>query len=211
MASGRIAPVAGAEPDILVKLVLIGESGVGKTNLLSQFCKKQFNPDSKPTIGVEFLVRPIQVQGKNIRTQVWDTAGQERYRAIADTYYRGAVGALVVYDISASFSFHAVTRWVNEIRQHTRPELPILLVGNKSDLEANRSVSQEEGKNIAEKERLLFFETSALDGSNVEEAFLALVSQILDKGLVSGNGGAGDLEAPRPGVAVVTEQKSGCC
>lgn len=131
------------------KVVLIGDSGVGKSNLLSRFTRNEFNLDSKSTIGVEFATRSIQVDSKTIKAQIWDTAGQERYRAITSAYYRGAVGALLVYDISKHQTYENVTRWLKELRDHADSNIVIMLVGNKSDLRHLRAVPTEEAKAFA--------------------------------------------------------------
>lgn len=130
-------------------VVLIGDSGVGKTNLLSRFTRNEFNPDSKSTIGVEFAARTVKLDKRSIKAQIWDTAGQERYRAITSSYYRGAVGALLVYDITSPTTFENVDRWLTELRQHADPDIVVLLVGNKSDLRHIRSVSTEEARAYA--------------------------------------------------------------
>ena len=130
-------------------VVLIGDSGVGKSNLLSRFTRNEFNLDSKSTIGVEFATRSIQIDNKTIKAQIWDTAGQERYRAITSAYYRGAVGALLVYDISKSLSFENVTRWLKELRDHADSNIVIMLVGNKTDQRHLRAVPTEDGKTFA--------------------------------------------------------------
>ncbi|KAF5734025.1 ras-related protein RABA6a [Tripterygium wilfordii] len=166
------------ECDYLFKAVLIGDSGVGKSNLLSRFSKDEFRLDSKPTIGVEFAYRNIRVGDKLIKSQIWDTAGQERFRAITSSYYRGALGALLVYDITRRASFENVTKWLHEIREFGSSDMVIVLVGNKSDLGHSREVSEEEGRSLAELESLCFMETSALQNSNVEEVFLAMVANI---------------------------------
>ena len=123
------------DPDYLIKIVLIGDSGVGKSNLLSQFARNQFIPDSKTTIGVEFATKSIKIKNKTVKAQIWDTAGQERYRAITSAYYKGANGAMVLYDITSSISFTSVDRWMKELRDNTDPNLVIMLIGNKSDLQ----------------------------------------------------------------------------
>ncbi|KAH0870851.1 hypothetical protein HID58_077873 [Brassica napus] len=120
--------------DYLFKLVLIGDSGVGKSNLLSRFTRNEFSIESKSTIGVEFATRSVHVDEKTIKAQLWDTAGQERYRAITSAYYRGAVGALLVYDITRHVTFENVERWLKELRDHTDASVVIMLVGNKADL-----------------------------------------------------------------------------
>ncbi|CAF0976091.1 unnamed protein product [Adineta ricciae] len=166
------------EYDYLFKVVLIGDSGVGKSNLLSRFTRNEFNLESKSTIGVEFATRSIQVDKKTIKAQIWDTAGQERYRAITSAYYRGAVGALLVYDISKHGTYENVERWLKELRDHADTNIIISLVGNKSDLRHLRSVPSEEAKAFAEKNGISFIETSALDSTNVEQAFHTILTEI---------------------------------
>uniref|UniRef100_F7BT36 small monomeric GTPase n=1 Tax=Callithrix jacchus TaxID=9483 RepID=F7BT36_CALJA len=170
------------EYDYLFKVVLIGDSGVGKSNLLSRFTRNEFNLESKSTIGVEFATRSIQVDGKTIKAQIWDTAGQERYRAITSAYYRGAVGALLVYDIAKHLTYENVERWLKELRDHADSNIVIMLVGNKSDLRHLRAVPTDEARAFAEKNNLSFIETSALDSTNVEEAF---------KNILTGSPGTG--------------------
>ncbi|KAA6412441.1 MAG: ras gtpase [Lasallia pustulata] len=170
--------MANDEYDFLFKVVLIGDSGVGKSNLLSRFTRNEFNLDSKSTIGVEFATRSIQVDAKTIKAQIWDTAGQERYRAITSAYYRGAVGALLVYDISKHQTYENVTRWLKELRDHADANIVIMLVGNKSDLRHLRAVPTEEAKQFASENNLSFIETSALDATNVELAFQNILTEI---------------------------------
>jgi Ras-related protein Rab-11A len=165
--------------DYLFKIVLVGESGVGKTNLLSRFSRNEFNLESKATIGVEFDTKRIEHEGEIIKAQIWDTAGQERFRAITSAYYKGAMGALLVYDISKRSSFQMLDRWLNEIKAHTEPDLNIILVGNKSDLENLREVTKEEAINYAKEHKIPFFETSALTSNNVEEVFKDLLISIV--------------------------------
>ncbi|KAH7647906.1 Rab11 [Cryptosporidium xiaoi] len=164
--------------DYLYKIVLIGDSGVGKSNLLSRFTRDEFNLESKSTIGVEFATKSIITEGKVIKAQIWDTAGQERYRAITSAYYRGAVGALLVYDISKRSSFENVERWLKELRDHADPNIVVLLVGNKSDLKNLRTVTQEEACSFSEKEGMACMEASALNSSNVDQAFHRILSEI---------------------------------
>ncbi|XP_077576299.1 RAB11a, member RAS oncogene family, like [Stigmatopora nigra] len=166
------------EYDYLFKVVLIGDSGVGKSNLLSRFTRNEFNLESKSTIGVEFATRSIQVEGKTVKAQIWDTAGQERYRAITSAYYRGAVGALLVYDIAKHLTYENAERWLKELQDHADGNIVIMLVGNKSDLRHLRAVPTDEAKAFAEKHGLSFLETSALDSSNVELAFQTILTAI---------------------------------
>ncbi|XP_061563344.1 ras-related protein Rab-11A [Cololabis saira] len=166
------------EYDYLFKVVLIGDSGVGKSNLLSRFTRNEFNLESKSTIGVEFATRSIAVDGRTVKAQIWDTAGQERYRAITSAYYRGAVGALLVYDIAKHLTYENVERWLKELRDHADGNIVIMLVGNKSDLRHLRAVPADEARAFAEKNGLSFLETSALDSTNVETAFQTILTEI---------------------------------
>ncbi|KAJ8589170.1 GTPase [Rhizopogon salebrosus TDB-379] len=168
----------GTNYDFLFKVVLIGDSGVGKSNLLSRFTRNEFNLESKSTIGVEFATRSINVDSKTVKAQIWDTAGQERYRAITSAYYRGAVGALLVYDIAKHATYVNVMRWLKELRDHADSNIVIMLVGNKSDLKHLRAVPTEEAKSFAAENELSFIETSALDASNVESAFQTILTDI---------------------------------
>ncbi|MBA0752241.1 hypothetical protein Gogos_001095 [Gossypium gossypioides] len=164
--------------DYLFKVVLIGDSGVGKSNLLSRFTRNEFSLESKSTIGVEFATRSIRVDDKVVKAQIWDTAGQERYRAITSAYYRGAVGALLVYDVTRHVTFENVERWLKELRGHTDSNIVIMLVGNKADLRHLRAVSTDDAKAFAERENTFFMETSALESMNVENAFTEVLTQI---------------------------------
>ncbi|KAA8550556.1 hypothetical protein F0562_002240 [Nyssa sinensis] len=164
--------------EYLFKIVIIGDSAVGKSNLLSRFARDEFDLHSKATIGVEFQTQVVDIDGKEVKAQVWDTAGQERFRAVTSAYYRGAVGALVVYDISRRTTFDSIKRWLDELDTHCDTTVARMLVGNKCDLENIRDVSVEEGKSLAEAEGLFFMETSALDSTNVEMAFEIVIREI---------------------------------
>ncbi|KAF7971454.1 hypothetical protein HWV62_21026 [Athelia sp. TMB] len=209
----------GSNYDYLFKVVLIGDSGVGKSyvqldspnnnrltitflpsgtvriphfrewlptlksdrracSVLSRFTRNEFNLESKSTIGVEFATRSINVDSKTVKAQIWDTAGQERYRAITSAYYRGAVGALLVYDIAKQPTYANVTRWLKELRDHADSNIVIMLVGNKSDLKHLRAIPTEEAKAFSTENGLSFIETSALDASNVESAFQTILTDI---------------------------------
>ncbi|KAK1422704.1 hypothetical protein QVD17_17990 [Tagetes erecta] len=172
--------VADEEYDYLYKVVLIGDSRVGKTNLLARFAKNEFSLHSKSTIGVEFATRVIHFDGKTLKCQIWDTAGQDRYRAITSAYYRGCVGALVVYDITQKETFQNLDRWLNELHDHMDHDNPVvvMLIGNKADLAYLRVIPKDEAKAFAQKENAFYMETSALDTLNVETAFRKLVTQV---------------------------------
>jgi small GTP-binding protein len=164
----------------LFKIVIIGDSGVGKSNIFTRFIKDEFNLDSKATIGVEFSAKNVTIKDKVIKAQVWDTAGQERFRALAKNYYRGAVGCLLVYDITNYDSFKNAERWLKEVKDHAEPHLVSLLIGNKNDLEEKRAVKTEEGGEFAEKQKIGFVETSAKNNTNIESAFNRLVTEIFE-------------------------------
>ncbi|KAL2239656.1 ras-related protein RABA5b-like [Sesamum indicum] len=171
----------GGGEEYLFKIVVIGDSAVGKSNLLSRFARDEFDHNSKATIGVEFQTQVVELDGKEVKAQVWDTAGQERFRAVTSAYYRGAVGALVVYDISRKTTFESVKRWLDELNTHCDTTVARMLVGNKCDLENIREVSVDEGKSLAEEEGLFFIETSALDSTNVNKAFEIVIREIYEK------------------------------
>nr|BAA06702.1 mgp2 GTP-binding protein [Zea mays] len=170
--------VGQKEYDYVFKVVVIGDSGVGKSQLLMGFARNH-NLESKSTIGVEFATRSIRFEDKVVKAQIWDTAGQERYRAITSAYYRGAVGALLVYDVTRHVTFENVERWLKELRDHTDSNIVIMLVGNKADLRHLRAVATEDAKAFAEMESTFFMgnirygETSAL-----KEAFKNVLTDI---------------------------------
>jgi len=164
--------------DYLFKIVLIGDSGVGKSNLLSRFTRNEFNLESKATIGVEFAQKTVTIDGKHIKAQIWDTAGQERYRAITSAYYRGAVGAMLVYDICKANTFENVEKWLKELRDHADSQTVVLLAGNKADLKHLRAIKTDDALAFSLKHQLGFVETSALEGTGVEKAFEYVLNQI---------------------------------
>lgn len=173
--------------DYLFKYIIIGDTGVGKSCLLLQFTDKRFQPVHDLTIGVEFGARMITLgnaentKSSQIKLQIWDTAGQESFRSITRSYYRGAAGALLVYDITRRDTFNHLGRWLEEARQHSHSNMVIMLIGNKSDLDARRAVSTEEGRDFAQQHGLVFLETSAKTASNVEKAFMDTAGKIHEK------------------------------
>ncbi|XP_052166662.1 ras-related protein RABA3-like [Oryza glaberrima] len=167
------------EIDYVFKVVVVGDSAVGKTQLLGRFTKDEFFLDSKSTIGVEFQTRTLSLHRKRVKAQIWDTAGQERYRAVTSAYYRGALGAMVVYDITRRRTFENVARWVEELRAHADGSTVVALIGNKADTPAGRrEVAADEAARFAEEQGLFFSEASALSGDNVDRAFLTLLEEI---------------------------------
>ena len=166
--------------DVIYKLVLVGDSGVGKTNIMLRYLNKEFNQNTKATVGVEFGSKNIKIENKIVKGQIWDTAGQERYRAITSAYYKGAHGAFVVFDVTQRETFDAVDRWVNDLRNNTDERLVIVLIGNKSDLEDKRAVKKEEGEDKARENEIAFLETSALTTDNIEKAFNEILNKVYE-------------------------------
>jgi len=162
----------------LFKYIIIGDTGVGKSCLLLQFTDKRFQPVHDLTIGVEFGARMITIDNRQIKLQIWDTAGQESFRSITRSYYRGAAGALLVYDITRRETFNHLTRWLEEARKNSSSNMVIMLIGNKSDLDGRRAVSVREGEDFARENGLIFMETSAKTAANVEQAFIKTAEKI---------------------------------
>uniref|UniRef100_A0A670ZRJ2 Ras-related protein Rab-4 n=1 Tax=Pseudonaja textilis TaxID=8673 RepID=A0A670ZRJ2_PSETE len=167
--------------DFLFKFLVIGSAGTGKSCLLHQFIESKFKQDSNHTIGVEFGSKVVTVGGKTVKLQIWDTAGQERFRSVTRSYYRGAAGALLVYDITSRETYNALTNWLTDARTLASLNIVIILCGNKKDLDADREVTFLEASRFAQENELMFLETSALTGENVEEAFLKCARTILNK------------------------------
>lgn len=203
--------------DYVFKVVLIGDSSVGKTNLLSRFTKNEFSQSSLTTLGVEFATKSVEVNDKVVKAQIWDTAGQETFRAITTAFYRDAVGALLVYDITSRSSFENLEHWLGEMKKYADPNIVVMLVGNKSDLAAQRQIGPDEALTLAEKHGLACIETSAKDATNVEVAFKKVLGEIhtLMTSRVGEDSGFGGHD--HEGTVVLDEpplqhhDKKGCC
>lgn len=167
--------------DVLFKLLLIGDSGVGKTCLLFRYVEDTFNSTFISTIGIDFKIKTIELNGKKIKLQIWDTAGQERFQTITASYYRGAMGIIMVYDITSRKTFDNIQRWLKNIQSLASDDVKKLVVGNKCDMDDRRVVSKEEGQMKADEYGIDFLETSARTGVNVDEAFQKLSNAILEK------------------------------
>ena len=167
--------------EMMFKVVLVGDSFVGKTNIMSKYIKNEFHEDSKATVGVEFGSKQFTVEGHSIKAQIWDTAGQERYKAITSAYYKGAKGAFIVYDITRKQSFESVDKWVNDVSAVADKKITLILIGNKSDLEDQRQVTKEQGEEKANKLELAFLETSAFSGENLDKAFDMMINEVYKK------------------------------
>lgn len=176
--------------DYLFKFIIIGDAGAGKSCLLHQFIEGKFKKSSSHTIGVEFGSKIIQVANRTIKLQIWDTAGQERYRSVTRSYYRGAAGALIVYDITNRETYQHLMNWLADARTLARADISIIAVGNKCDMRDRRNVTYLEASRCAQENDILFLETSALTGEGVEDVFIKVAKQILNKiedGLIDPN------------------------
>jgi len=169
------------EYDYLFKLLLIGDSGVGKSCLLLRFADDTYTESYISTIGVDFKIRTIEIDGKTIKLQIWDTAGQERFRTITSSYYRGAHGIIVVYDVTDLESFNNVKNWLHEIDRYAVEGVNKLLVGNKCDLISKKQVESTSAKEFAESLNIPFLETSAKTAVNVENAFIKMAKEIKER------------------------------
>mmetsp|Transcript_11315 Transcript_11315/g.15785 ORF Transcript_11315/g.15785 Transcript_11315/m.15785 type:complete len:206 (+) Transcript_11315:78-695(+) len=199
-----------ASYDLLIKLLLIGDSGVGKSCLLLCFSDQSFTTSFITTIGIDFKIKTIELEGKRIKLQIWDTAGQERFRTITTAYYRGAMGILLVYDVTDENSFQNIRNWVRNIEQHAADNVDKILIGNKSDMKDQKVVDTARGEELARHYQIRFFETSAKNNENVKEAFYA-ISRDIKKRLMDTNA-----QKDTGGGGVVNLNKSsggggGCC
>ena len=162
--------------DLKLKLVLLGDSGVGKTNLISRYISNSFDENTRATIGVEFFCKNFRINKKRtIKVEIWDTAGQERYKAITSVYYKGAKGAFIVYDITSRKTFENVDKWIGEIKERTTDDVKLIIIGNKTDLNNEREVKSEEALIKYQDMDIPLIETSALEDTNVNEAFINLI------------------------------------
>lgn len=208
----EIIAVMNSEYDYLFKLLLIGDSGVGKSCLLLRFAEDTYTQDYISTIGVDFKIRTIELDGKTIKLQIWDTAGQERFRTITSSYYRGAHGIIIVYDVTDQESFNNVNQWLQEIDRYATGGVMKLLVGNKSDLKDKKVVDYTVAKEFADALEIPLIETSALDSTNVEQAFFNMARQIKSQ-MVNNQAGSGTEKASinLRGQSVGGSQNSSCC
>ncbi|XP_059580121.1 ras-related protein Rab-10 isoform X2 [Alligator mississippiensis] len=172
-----------AAPPLLVKLVLAGESCVGKTSVLRAYAEPGPRPAASylPTVGIDFKVKTITFNDTTVKLQIWDTAGQERFHTLSTSYFRGAQGFVLVYDITNSDSFQSITNWMNEIHEKADDEVEIILLGNKCDKKTERVIPKQKGEKLAWEHGIPFFETSAKDNINIEDAFSLLATEILNK------------------------------
>ena len=172
----NILSISVIKEDLKLKLVLLGDSGVGKTNLISRYISNSFDENTRATIGVEFFCKNFRINKKRtIKVEIWDTAGQERYKAITSVYYKGAKGAFIVYDITSRKTFENIDKWIGEIKERTTDDVKLIIIGNKTDLNNEREVKSEEALIKYQDMDIPLIETSALEDTNVNEAFINLI------------------------------------
>jgi len=193
--------------DYLIKLLIIGDSGVGKTCFLLRFSDDNFTASHLTTIGIDFKLKTIEVDGKTIKLQIWDTAGQERFRTITQTYYKGAMGIILAYDCTDENSFNNIRNWVQQIKMHANEDVAKVLIGNKCD-RPDKKISAEQGEALARELGIKFFETSAKTNVNVNETFNFIAKEIKDKRLGEALGTTGNIRVTN---AQPTGKKKGCC
>ncbi|KAI9030669.1 GTP-binding protein ypt1 [Phycomyces nitens] len=199
------------EYDYLFKILLIGDSGVGKSCLLLRFADDSYTESYVSTIGVDFKIRTIELEGKTVKLQIWDTAGQERFRTITSSYYRGAHGIIVVYDVTDQDSFNNVKQWIQEINRYAAEDVNKLIIGNKNDLVDKKVVSTEQAKEYADSLGISLLETSAKDSVNVDQAFMTMAKEIKER---MGSAVQQDLNATvkvGQGASVQSNKPGGCC
>ena len=193
--------------EYLFKIILIGDWGVGKSNILLRITQDAFDAESRTTIGVEFSQKVMNINQQKIVVQIWDTAGQDRYKAITSAYYRSASAAILVYDISKRSSFENLQNWINEIRENTSESISIMLLGNKIDLESSRAITKIEGEEYARKNQFLFMEVSALSGENIIQAFNSVVLSVYK----TTKGDAFDPRRPGSNLSFTSDEQSSKC
>jgi len=197
-----------------LKLIVLGDSGVGKTNIIKKYVNDEFSSDTKATVGVEFFYKTFKINNDIIKLEIWDTAGQERYKSITSAYYRGSRGALIVYDITRVSSFESIERWMSEINEKVTGSLKMLVIGNKVDLEEERKVSIEEALSKAQSLSVPLLETSALESTNIDKAFKLLLKEMYKEFKKQQNIEKKDIKNKSEGMILDVDnkkKKSGCC
>ena len=201
----------------LFKILILGDSFVGKTNMLKRFLNDEFDMNTKETVGVEFGSKNFILGEKEdiVKAQIWDTAGQERYRSVTKAYYKGAKGALLVYDITRKSTFENIDNWLIDLRTNADKDILILLIGNKSDLIDNREITEEEARTKAEQYNIAFLETSAKTGDNIDKAFTQLIEEVYKANMSMLQSNVEIEENNGDGVNLVDKndqtKKKGCC
>ncbi|EGR34677.1 Ras family protein, putative [Ichthyophthirius multifiliis] len=194
--------------DAVLKFLVIGDSGVGKTCVLLNYCEGTFTNVHLTTIGIDYKLKQEEIDGKRVKLQIWDTAGQERFKTITVNYYKGAMGIVLAYSVTDPNSFKNIADWMKQINEHADANVKKIIIANKCDMKDDRKVSQKEGEELAEKYGVKYFETSAKDGQNIGEAFKSIAKQALDNIDISNMKGAG---INVHGNNANNKKKDGCC
>jgi Ras-related protein Rab-11A len=200
--------------DYKLKVVVVGDSGVGKTNLIKRFITNTFSENSKATVGVEFISKSYKINNQVFKIEMWDTAGQERYKSITAAYYKGAKGALIVYDTTQKTSFENIDKWMVEIKDKASKDMKLMIVGNKTDLKDSRQVDTNEALQKAKDLEASLMETSAKDGSNVKEAFYDLLKEMYREIKKKIEIVENEAKGGKDGIQLETNEKpekKGCC
>ena len=203
-----------AKEDYKLKVVVVGDSGVGKTNLIKRFVTNTFSANSKATVGVEFISKSYRINDQVFKIEIWDTAGQERYKSITAAYYKGAKGALIVYDTTQKTSFENIDKWMSEIKEKSSKDMKLMIIGNKIDLKDERQVETDEALAKAQILEAPIMETSALDATNVKEAFYDLLKEMYKEVKKKLDVVESQAESGNDGIQLETNdesQKKGCC
>ena len=167
--------------EYIFKYIIAGDSGVGKTCMIYYYLYNKVKQNSTQTIGVDYSSKTLIINNQKIKLQIWDTAGQDKFRSVSKSYYRGAIGIIIVYDITSKESFLHIKSWINEVKLSAREEASFIIIGNKNDLKDQREVSYEEAKKFSDDNNFIFLETSSITGENISEVFLKLSENILNK------------------------------
>lgn len=197
--------------DLKIRLMLIGDSNVGKTSIIKRYCNNQFSPSYISTVGIDFETKYLRLNGKIINLQIWDTAGQERYKVLAKNYYKNSDGFIIVYDITDKKSFNNVANWITQIKDSASENVKCVLLGNKCDLEELRQVDINQGKDLANNYHLKFYETSAQKGNNIQKVFIDLVKGFLNDDNFVNDSERSSISTEQRNLRRARNQKKKCC
>ncbi|BFU20066.1 Rab family GTPase [Entamoeba histolytica HM-1:IMSS-B] len=194
-----------------LKLIVVGDSSVGKTSLIQMFANNQFSNSVVSTVGIDFLTKRYEVDGTTYKVQIWDTAGQEKFRTIITSYYRGVQGAVLIYDVTNKSTFDAINYWVKNVQEFGEQVIGRILVGNKTDLEQHRTVSTEMGQSLADKIGIPFIETSAAKGENIQETFTCLIKEVIENQKQQTSTKSTERVNVTKPTTPSTQEQAGCC
>ena len=197
--------------DLKIRVMLIGDSNVGKTSIIKRYCNNQFSPSYISTVGIDFETKYLRLNGKIINLQIWDTAGQERYKVLAKNYYKNSDGFIIVYDITDKKSFNNVANWITQIKDSASENVKCVLLGNKCDLEELRQVDINQGKDLANNYHLKFYETSAQKGNNIQKVFTDLVKGFLNDDNFVNDSERSSISTEQRNLRRARNQKKKCC